>query len=326
MFGISRKQMIWLCHGMHSMLEAGLPVIRVLEVLAERAPGGLGRRLTDVRRRVEGGSSLAEAFAAAGPFPTTFLQLVETGEQSGTLDRTLGELHRYFEFQQRIWMRFLGQVTLPALQYVAAVAVVAITMVILNMLDGAPWPAGTILLFGYGGPVLLFALYQVVVRGLGATRFSHEIVLRLPVLGGVMESLALARFSLILHLMYEAGTPVREALRRALAGTGNAAFAARAERAVAAIERAGSLTDALLATGLFPREYTDIMVVAEQSGKVSERLDWMARHYGEKAESAMSALATALAWLIWIVVAGVIIFFIVKMFMRYLGAIQGAMP
>jgi len=252
---------------------------------------------------------------------------VDAGEQSGTLERTLHELSRYYEFQQRIWRHFLGQIFLPVMQYVAAVAVVALTMYILGFVAGEPpWSPGTVLLVGYGAPVGLVALYEVLVHGFGATRLCHEAILRIPVVGKVMEALALSRFSLVLYLMYEAGAPIMEGLRRAFEGTGNGAFAARAPKAVRTVQQAGSLTEAISSTGLFPQQYTDIMAVAEQSGKVSERLDWMARHYGERAEASMAALAAVIARLVWVVVAVVIISFIFKMFMRYVGAIEHAMP
>jgi type II secretory pathway component PulF len=94
---------------------------------------------------------------------------------------------------------------------------------------------------------------------------------------------------------------------------------------VETIQRAGTLTEALRSTGLFPGEYLDIIAVAEESGKVSERLDWLSSHYAEKAESAMSMLATTIAVLIWLSVAVVIVFFIFTFFMRYIGGIYSQM-
>jgi type II secretory pathway component PulF len=66
--------------------------------------------------------------------------------------------------------------------------------------------------------------------------------------------------------------------------------------------------------------------VAEESGKVSERLDWLSSHYAEKAESAMSILARAIAVIVWVVVAAVIVCFVFSFFMRYIGAINQQLP
>jgi type II secretory pathway component PulF len=200
---------------------------------------------------------------------------------------------------------------------------VAVATYILRVIEGTSGNSGTILLVGYGAPAALVLAYYAVVRPMGATRLVHETLLRVPVIGRVVRSLALARFSLIMHLMYEAGAPLRDALRRALEGTGNAAFAARARAAVGALEH-GTLTEALQNTGLFPLEDLNIVAVAEESGKLSERLDWLAAHHADQAEAGLRALVIVTARLIYVAVAAVIVFFIVKFFMRYAGALQAA--
>jgi type IV pilus assembly protein PilC len=325
-FGISRKQMIWLCHSMHTMLDAGLPMSRVLAVVSGQAPpGGLRRALLGAQAAVDGGATLTEAFQQAGAFPPLFIHLVAAGEASGTLDRTLAELARFFEFQQRVWRRFLGQIAMPVMQYIAAVAIVSFATWVIRLVNNQHGGLLPGLALGYGIPLALIALYVAAVRALGVTRMCHEFVLRVPVLGAVMRNLALARFSLIMYLMYEGAVPVPEALRRSFGGSGNAAFAARAGAAVEAIKDGGTMTDALLAAGLFPREYTEVIQVAEESGKLSERLNWLASEYAERAERALAALAAVAAKLIWAAVAAVIIFYIFKIFGQYVGAIQGAM-
>lgn len=325
-FGISRKNLIWLSGTMRTMIDAGLPITRALEVLSGQAPGSMGTALRRVRTRVDEGASLAEAFEAEGHFPELFLQLVDAGEASGTLERALGELARFYEFQQRQWRRFLSRIAWPVLQYCAAVLVISGTIYILNMIEGDPHGLLAGVLIGYGIPAGLIFLYRVVLRRVGATRPFHEIILMIPLLGQVTRRLALTRFSFVMYLMYEAGIPITEALQRALSATNNGAFAARAPAAVAAIERAGTLTDALRATGVFPREYVDIIAVAEESGKVSERLEWLSGHYAEKAESSMSTLASAIAILVWVAVATVIVYFIFKFYMRHIGNIYQQLP
>ncbi|MHC4788440.1 MAG: type II secretion system F family protein, partial [Planctomycetota bacterium] len=260
---------------------------------------------------------------AVHAFPPFFLHLIDAGEQSGSLDRTLDELGRFYEFQRRLKLTFISQAVMPALQYVAAVAIVALATHIISILGEAPSGGGRVLLFGYGIPVVLVLAYYALLRPIGATRVVHELLLAVPVLGGVFRSLALARFSLVMYLMWEAGVPVREALQRSLEGTGNAAFAARAPRAVKAVEE-GTVTEALKDTGLFPVEYLNIVAIGEESGKLSERLQWLASHHAEQAERALRALVVLAARLIYVLVACIIIYFIVTFFMRYATALMGA--
>ncbi len=328
MFGLSRKDLIRLCHDLGTMLDAGLPVTRALSVLCEQSPASrLGRIAARATGRVNAGESLAEAFEHSGPFPPLLIQLVDAGERSGTLERTLRELQRYFEFRRRTWRSFLAQIALPVLQYVVAIAVVAFVSYILGMLTGQRRFGGptVVLAVGYGGPLVLIAAYVAASNLLGALRLFHEAALQLPVVGYVMRSMALARFSLVLYLMYEAGLPIGEALRRSFDATGNRAFAARGRRVAKAVGEGATLAEAIGESRLFPAQYTHIIEIAEQSGKLSERLDWLARHHAARAEESLSVLGKALGWLVWAGVAAVIIYFIVSIFMGYVSAIQGAM-
>jgi type IV pilus assembly protein PilC len=326
MFGMSRKQLIWFCHGAATMLDAGLPVIRVLEVLSGQAPGRLGSKVAGMKRAVEAGDNLTEAAEKQGIFPPLFLQLVSVGEESGTLERTLAELGRYYEFQQRLWRSFLSRVTLPAVQYIVAVAIISFATYIINLLTGHPGGFARIMVPGYGIPVALICAYVFLLKPLGATRIVHEVLLQVPVIGNVMRSLALARFSLVLQLLLESARPVGRGLVRAAEATGNGAFAARGKKMAAAVEGGATLTDAMGRTGLFPREYIEVVRIAEESGKMSERFGWLAAHHAESAESALQALGTALAWLVWAIVAAFIISFIFRIFSQYVGTLNRLMP
>ena len=324
---LSRKELIWTSHTLATMLDAGVPITRVMDVLARQAKTPRARRaLENARMRLGRGATLAEALGEQDCFPPLFISLVDAGERSGALERTVCALCRYYEFLQRIWMRFLGQIALPGFQYIAAVAVISLALHILAMLSDGPSHVWLWLCIGYGAPLALIGLYFLLSRVLGGMRIFHEVILHFPILGGAVRAVALARFSLVLLLLYEAAFPIVDALRRALDSTGNAAFAARGDRAARAIEGSGSLTDALRATGLFPQDYLDVTSVAEESGKLSERLDWLASHHSERAERALAALAAVVGWGVWVLVGAVIVVFIFRFFLQYIGNIQAAMP
>lgn len=322
MFGTSRRQMIWLANSMATMLDAGLPVSRILAVLARQARGALRGCLIRAGARIERGDTLCEALAAEGRFPPLFISLVGVGEASGTLERTVGEAARFFELQQRLWRSFIARIVWPVAQYVLAVAVVAFAMYILAALGQPMGDPRGVLILGYGVPAGLVAFYVLFGPALGAARAAQELVLKLPVLGGVARGLALARFSLLMHLMMEAGAPTPQTLRQAFEGTNNRVFAARAHRAIATVEQGGTLSNALSATALFPVEYIEVAVIAEESGKLSERFAWLANHHTERTEFALTALARVATILVWLIVAAVIIYFIFTIFMGYVGTLN----
>ncbi|MCK4283448.1 MAG: type II secretion system F family protein [Candidatus Brocadiae bacterium] len=323
MLGVSRKRMIWLCGGLRTMLDAGLPVSRALNVLSGQAPSSwVGRAIQRIRVRLEGGATLAEAFEAEKRFPPLFIQLIAVGEEGGTLERTLGELVRFYEFQERIRRNLVKNLILPLTQYVIAVAVVSFATYIIGMIQDVPTNWRLWLVVGYGGPLALIAFYFLVLKPFGGTRLFHEVVLRVPVLGRMVRALALARFSLVMHLLSEAAVPVSRAVERSFEATNNGAFAARADRAVSVIKQGGTVSEALDATRLFPFDYMATVEIGEESGKLSERFDWLASHYAERAESALGALAVVVARLVWVCVAAIIIYFISKFFGMYLGGLQ----
>jgi type IV pilus assembly protein PilC len=308
------------------MLDAGLSIERAFDVLGSQAQfGHLRPAFLRMKDRIKAGADLTTAMRSEADFPPLFLQLVSAGEASGTLDRTLAEATRYYEFQARLWRHFIAQITMPVLQYVLAVLVVSGANYIISSIQGQGHGFFSGLFIGYGIPAVIVATYIWVIKPLFGTRVCHEIALKIPVVGYVARTIALARFSLVFYLMSEAGVPIKESLVRSFEATDNGAFAARGQAVADAVQSGATLTAALSGTGLFPRDYLEVIQVAEESGTLDNRLNWLSNHYGEKAEFALSALAAFLAKLIWAGVAAVIIYFIFKIFLGYVSTLRGFM-
>ena len=159
MFGISRKRMIWLCNSMATMLDAGLPVSRMLTVLGRQARGPLGGWLRRAEADIAGGATLTEALGTSGRFPPLFMHLIAAGEQSGTLERTAAELARFYELQQRLWRSFIAGIIWPIGQYVLAIAVMALLLHILASLGQPMGDPVRILMLGYGVPAGVVVFY-----------------------------------------------------------------------------------------------------------------------------------------------------------------------
>ncbi len=325
MAGLSKKQLTWFCQTLGTMLDAGLPIARALESLKSRSKGPVRRVLERVRDRVDGGATLYEALEDTGAFPDLFLRLAKAGEESGNLERIFEELAEYYELQRRLWRGFLTQVTLPVFEYVLAIAVMTLVLFILRGLEmplGNPW---VVLVAGYGIPAAAIGSYFLIVRPLGATRVAHELLLMVPVAGGIARSLALHRFSLVMQLTLEAGVQVTEAVRQAAESTGNQAFAARGGAIAKAIDGGADLTGAMSETGIFPDEYMEVVAAAEESGKLSERFAWLASHHSERAQHRLRLLAGAMAKLVWVLMAIVLVYFILKLWMTRLGTLSRAL-
>jgi len=322
---LSTKQLISFSEQLATMLEAGMPMSRALDVLADQARGRAASVIGALGDRIDGGATLSEAMEEGGAFPDFFVRLVEVGEAGGALDEVLAELGELYTFRRSMRREFLARILFPALEYVVGVGVVTFALYVLRRLGaelGSPlWVAA----FGYGIPLGIILAYRFLLKPLAGTRPFHEVALRLPVVGGVFQALALARFSRVMHLTLEAGMPITEGVERAMEVTENGAFVARAGGVRGAIDAGATLAGALREAGLFPPQYTEIVEVAEESGMLSRRFDWLADHHAERVRFAMGALVSVLSKVIWAVVAVVMIVFIFRLFTYYQGAIQGAM-
>jgi len=323
---LSNKQLINLCNSLSTMLHSGIQVERALELVAKQTGSpALRSAMRDSVRRIKEGASLTEAFTAQKCMPPLLLLLVDAGERSGSLDRVLAELARLFELNRRLWRQLLSRITFPVIEYVLAIAVLALVTFILSTIQGTgggAQKAVLVMLAGYGAPIALIVFYFWIFKPLGGSRPFHEALLKVPVIGRVVQSICLARFSLVLYLMYEAAFPTEEALKRSFSATGNAAFAARGPAAAAAVAEGSTLTGALTGAEVFPREYLEVISVAEESGMLSERLNGQAESYAETSESQMGAVVTVLSVLIWLCVAAFIAYFIFTIFLGYIGAIK----
>jgi type II secretory pathway component PulF len=183
--------------------------------------------------------------------------------------------------------------------------------------QSAEWELAKVWIAGYGAVVVAVALYFILIRGLGGRRVVHEFILQIPVVRYVSKSLALARFSWSMEMMNEAGMPILEALDRSLTATNNGAFQGRAPRVIHTVQQGGSITEALESVGLFPVDYCEMIRVGEESGSLSATFRRLARQHFENAEAGMKAVAVALGWIIWIIVAGFLIYNIFSLANKY---------
>lgn len=327
---LGKKELASFCSQLATMLEAGLPVRRALATLEHT---GHGLRVKSLAARIglaiEGGATLTEALTQQGRrFPPLMLHLVRVGEQAGTLDDVLKRLGEYFELMRQIQRTFLVRLIYPAAEILIAIFVLGVLRYVLTMIGDGGSPEGELAkvwLGGYGGIALLVALYFVLMRTLASRRIVHEIILRIPVIRYVSRSLALARFSWSMEMMNEAGMPILEAIERSLMATNNGAFQWRAPAMTHVVAQGGSLTEALEEAGVFPVDYCEVVRVGEESGSLSDTFRRLARQHFENAEHGMKAAATALGWLIWLVVAAFLVYHIITLWMRvYIGPLRDA--
>ncbi len=313
-----------------TMLSAGLPIRRALAVVERSARQPMKGVFHRVGIAIEEGDTVSEAIEREGrAFPVLYVRLIRMGEVVGNLDKVFVRLAEYYEFVRALWMKLITRLIYPLIEYWAAIGVLALVAYIRSMFlpngNGSPRQALTILGLG----VLVFcapiAAYFVLTRSLSGSRTVHELLLRVPVLGNVFRTLALARFCWSMEMMTDSAVNIFNALQWSMEATANSAFEARTPEIIQQIKDGLPLSKSLEMSGLFPHDCIEMISVAEESGSLPETFKRLAQNYFEAADMATRALVSAFTWFIWAAIAAFIIYNIFQFAMIYINALNGAL-
>jgi type IV pilus assembly protein PilC len=339
---IGLKPLAALCRRQAIGLQAGIDLRTMWAREAGQARSAAARqRFSTASQAIHGGESLTAGLARTGDFfPALFREMIEVGEQSGHLAEVMGQLAEHYEGQLQLRRTFLAAIAWPMVELAAALGVIGLLIWIMGLISQITNTQVDILGFGLvGTPGLLiyllilavvgtlgYAAVQAVSRGMIWTRPVQRAVLRVPVLGSALETLALARLAWTMYLTMNAGMKLRRSLELSLRSTRNARYLDVIGTIDAEIARGNSIYDAFCAAGCFPIEFLDALQVGEQSGQLVESMAHLSRQYQEQARTTIAVLAKLTGMAVWALVAAFIIFLIFRVFSFYLGMIKSAMP
>ena len=326
------------CRSLATMLHAGLSIIKAFELISNRGSDFRMRRaMLNVVSDLKSGADVTDALRNAGDyFPSLFIDTIHVAEQSGNMPEVLKALSEHYENNVKLRKDFLGQITLPVIQLVAAVFIIAGMIFLMGIVGAGGGQKIDPLGFGLVGAdgalhwlggwaaatCALVIAYKLLVTSLSGQQQLHTVLLKVPVLGHCLRSFAIARFSWSFALTQESGLPIEDSLNASMRATGNGAFIAAAQPMIEHVMEGSTLTEAILLTGLFPDDYAAIVNVAETSGTVPEALHRLSPEFEEEARRSLHALTTALGWLIKAIVAGFIILIIFRIMSWYIGLIN----
>jgi type II secretory pathway component PulF len=338
---ISKKELALFCRRLATSLEAGVDVRKVLAREAQRSTGLFpSRRMAHVSEAVNQGSSLSAALRDLGSYyPELFHELVAMGDQTGHLAEVFDELAEHYHEQVRMRRAFISSITWPMAQLVLAICVVGLLIWVMGIISDMHDQRIDILglgLIGTEGLKIYFTFIGLLVagvafflhaasRGVLWTRPLQRMILRVPALGPALRTLVLARIAWSLHLTLDTGMPVRRALAISLRSAGNARYSGQIRQMVERVDAGGTIYEAFLDAGGYPIEFLDALHVGEQTGRIVESMETLARQYRERARSALATITTLAGFAVWCIVAVIIVALIFRIFMFYLGQINQAM-
>jgi type II secretory pathway component PulF len=334
---IPLKTLAGLCRRLSTSIGAGVDVRKVWAREAERAEGAAKQRFAYVADAANKGVPIADALDACGDyFPELFRSMMHVGEKAGHQAEVLRDMAERYDHQLLLRRTFVSAIWWPLIQLLMAVGVIGLLIWILGML---PKPVDIIGfgLIGTEGLIKYLLIVGTIALGIalavraimrGALWIApvQKLILRIPKLGKAFETLALARLAWTMHVTFGSGMDMKEALRLSLRSTRNVEYSSQSDAVWASIRRGSDLTEALAATGSYPRDFLDTIEVGEQSGRLSESLGKLAQQYEDEARAALVILTRILGFAVWLAVALIIIYMIFRLASFYIGTINSFLP
>ena len=313
-----------------TLVDAGLPLLRGLRVLEkqEKSPV-LKRILSEIAVSVEGGSTFSEGLAQHPKvFNRLFVNMVKAGELGGVLEVVLQRLSEFMEKAQKIKGKVVAAMFYPVAVMVVAVTILTVLMVFVvpkfkqifaDMLEGEPLPAFTNFVLGISEVMaghFIESFISVVVLFIGiklffsktkmGARLRDRMQLSMPLLGPVLNKVAIARFTRTLGTLVSSGVPILQALTIVKETAGNIIISDAVSGVYDSVKEGETITAPLEASKVFPPMVISMVDVGEQTGALPEMLMKIADNYDEEVDNAVSAM-TSLIEPIMIVFLAVIV-------------------
>ncbi len=314
------------------MIDAGLPLVQCLEILAANQENQTFQKtLTGVRTTVEGGSTLANAMRQ---YPNVFddltTNMIEAGETGGILDIILQRLATYVEKAVRLRAAVKSALIYPVAVVSIAVLIVGallkwVVPIFANLFAGLgvdlPLPTRMVMglsafvqsfwwIFLVGAVGIVFGLKQIRKSPTGRYYFDKTL-LNIPVVGTLLRKIAVGRFTRTLGTLITSGVPILEGLSITARTSGNAVLEEALMKVRKAIEEGRTIVDPLRECGVFPNMVTQMIGVGEATGAMDSMLQKIADFYEEEVDAAtkdmLAMLEPAIIGMLGITIGGIVI-------------------
>ena len=327
-----------------TLLSAGLSLDSALGTVAEQTDQPLTARvLADVREEVIQGNPLHQGMAKhRAVFPDLYINMIQVGENSGTLDEALHRLADFLENQARTRSRIQAALAYPLLMSLVGSGVLAflfvfvvpkITRMLQEMEMALPWP--TLLLINLvdfladwwwllaAGLAIIITLLQRY-RNTEAGRLrTDQFLLKAPLFGRMLLLISTARFARTLGTLLQSGVPLLKALEIARNLLTNHVLSRAVATAMQRVQEGGSLAAAMRETAVFPPMLAQVTAAGEQSGKLEEMLFRVADTYEHQTDLSMTSMLSLLEPLMILFMGVVVGFAVLAILLPIFQASQG---
>jgi type IV pilus assembly protein PilC len=337
---VTRKDLMVFTRQFSTMIDAGLPLVQGLTILAEQSENPTFKVvLKEITKDVEGGSTLAEAMKKHTKiFDALFVNLVAAGEMGGMLDTILRRLAQFIEKAEKLKSQIKGAMTYPIVVMAVAFIVIAVilvfvipvfedmfksfgsalptpTQMVVNMSrflkSNIHWVIIALIALIYG-----FKRYRDTAAG---KKVTDSLLLKLPVFGNLLKKTAVARFTRTLGTMISSGVPILDALEIVAKTAGNVVIEEIIYEVRGSIAEGQTIAEPLSENDIFPGMVIQMIAVGEATGALDSMLEKIADFYDEEVDAAVAALTSMLEPLLMLFLGGSIGGLVIAMYLPIFG-------
>lgn len=312
---VSLEDLILFCKQMHALTRSGIPIVRAIIGLADTTRNKtLAKLLNDIGNFLSRGNTLTNALKMHHDvFPPLFISLIHVGESTGHLDNAFAKLVSHLEMERDTRRRISSALRYPILVISAVfVAIFVVNIFVIPSFAsvfakfGANLPWATQVLLGISHFFILywwlllaalllgsFALWRYAQTDRGAYQLDRY-KLKLPLIGDLLNRIALSRFARTFAMLYSAGVPIVQTIDIAGEAIGNLYISAAVKKMRSGVERGDSLARTANTTGMFTPLILQMIAVGEESGSVDKLLNDVADFYDEEVDYEIKRLAEAI--------------------------------
>ena len=333
---VKEKEVVIFARIFATMINAGLPLIQCLELLAQQEQNKtFAQIITAIKEDIEGGSTLSDALKKYPKvFDDLFVNLVAAGESGGILDVILQRLSNYMEKAMKLKSKVKGAMTYPASVLVISIAVVSLLLVKViptfqKMFEGfggeLPGPTQFLItLSTYAQKYFLVAIIALAVAVYAFRRYYKtekgtllidDLILKSPVFGPLLKKVAVARFTRTMSTMMTSGVPILEGLAIVSKTAGNKVVENALIRVRKSISEGKTIAEPLLETGIFPPMVVQMIAVGEATGALDAMLSKIADFYDDEVDTAVDAMTALLEPFMMVFLGGVVGGMIIAMYL-----------
>ncbi|MEO6846271.1 MAG: type II secretion system F family protein [Chthoniobacterales bacterium] len=343
---IKPKTLMIFTRQLATLIDAGLPLLRGLTVLAKQEPDLVLRKtINQIAESVQGGGTFSEGLSTHPKiFNKLYVNMVKAGELGGVLELVLLRLAEFQEKAQKIKNKVISAMFYPIIVLVIAILILTFLLIFIvpkfeaifkDMLEGKPLPAITQFVIGASnmvqnhiiliivGVVGLIIFFKIASKTPKGAQIIDTLALRAPLFGDLTRKSSISRFSRTLGTLVTSGVPILQALNITRDTAGNYIMSNAISKVHDAVKEGESIVAPLEASNVFPPMVISMVDVGEETGQLPEMLIKIAEVYDDEVDNAVAGLTSLLEPIMIVFLAVIVGTIVIALFLPLVSIIQG---